>query len=464
MQPDSACAPGARQPRTVAPGPRGHWLTGSLADFRRDSIGLLARSAQQHGDLVRFRFAHVVVHLANHPDLIRHVLVTESHNFDKATRSVAKIRAVCGDSLLTSDGEAWLAQRRLLQPAFQLNQLRNLPPLIAAATGEMLQQWRVSAGKDQPIDVVAEMMHVVYRISARSFFGVQTESDANVVEQALAVVLDHTWLRLERLIDWGAICPWLAGRNFRAAIRDFDQVVYRIVSARQGSQATQHDLLSHLLRADCAGSTPILTARQLRDHILTMLLTGHETTANLLAWALVLSSLHPEMDERLMETAAVEAPSGAQSEAVAGCDSFLNRMLKETLRLFPSIWIIERRVRADDALAGYRLPAHSTVVISPYVLHRHPAFWDDPDRFDPDRFLRVPEADQFDHAYMPFGAGPHQCVGQHMATIIAGSVLRQVLSACRLRPAGPVNLSPQPGITLRHRQPQWMSVEFREAR
>ena len=417
---------------------------------------MLARAAA-YGDLVRLRFGPVVAHLANHPDVIHRVLVEASDNYDKNTRSVAKMRATCGTSLLTADGDAWRRLRRIAQPAFQASELMRFTPVIVETVHDWLNGWEVAAQENEPLDFVSEMMHLTVTIAARMFFGIDVKQDAQDIEQALGAILDDTWRRLENLIDPSAIAPVLHRPRFRAAKRRLESIVSSAADQRRDG-AGARDLLSALLAARDDKTRSALSDHELRSAVITLLLAGHETTANALAWTFYLLMQRGAARDRLQSE--VDSVLGHNLPDATNWRSleYVSRTFAEAVRLYPSIWIMERRVVADDWLAGYRVRAGSTLLISPYVLHRSEQFWPDPKRFDPDRFTPAACAQRPRLAYLPFGAGPHVCIGREMAELVAVIVLAMVAQRFRLERIDAEPAVPLAGITLRHARPLWVRL------
>lgn len=441
-----------------APGPRGDFLLGSLGEFRKDPLGLLLNSALRFGDITRFKIGPVLAHLVNHPDHVGYVLVQNAHNFDKQTRSVAKIRATCGRSLLSTDGEIWLRHRRLIQPTFQPELVKRFVPVVHSETSRILDRWTEAARTQRPLNIVSEMMQVTLAIAARSLFGAEIARDAATVESSLAVILNDTWRRLESWFDPASLSPVMHRRSFRTALQSIDEIVYRMIGARRQQTDGCHDLLSILIEAHDNQRGTRLDDQELRDACITLLLAGHETTANALAWCCYLISQDPVVQEELYD----ESAAVLQHRPPAATDVdkliYTGKVFAEAIRLYPSIWIMERRVVADDEVAGYALPKDSTLLISPYVLHRHPEFWPDPGRFDPERFSPEASEERPQFAYLPFGAGAHQCVGRHMALLVARLVLATIFQQFRLCLVPGQSIRPLAGITLRHAQPLYITL------
>jgi cytochrome P450 len=442
----------------LAPGPRGDPLLGNLLAFRRDVLNLLLEGRRHFGDVVRFRLGPLLVHLVAHPDGVKHVLVTNQHNFNKDTRSSAKIRSITGPGLLTSNGEFWLRQRRLMQPAFHPQQVAAFTGIMTETVAQRLRFWQQVADKGQPLDVASEMMRLTYTIVGRALFGADVSTDLEAVERAATVVMAHAWQRLEKLLDWPDFVPTPRNRRFRSALNVIDRVVQRIIAERRRDPIGRTDFLSLLLHQTDAETGGRMSDEQLRNEAVTLLLAGHETTANALTWTWYLLSRHPEARRRVQaevaEVLAGRPPVAAELSRL----EYTTRVLQEAMRLYPPIWIMERRVLADDEIAGYFIPAGSSVVLCPYVTHRHPDFWDNPEGFDPDRFLPERAATRPNYAYFPFGGGQRLCIGNAFALAEAQVITAMVTQQFHLDLVPGFRVEPQPGITLRSRHGLLMTL------
>lgn len=444
-------------PLATAPGPPGHPVWGHLHGFRRDVLGLMTESARKHGDVVRFRLGPMVMHLLNHPDHVQRVLVRRASNFDKGTRSASFIRGVVGESLLTANGDYWQRQRRLLQPSFHRTQIpRFLDPMIEA-TQAMLQRWRQRPALGTPVDVAEEMARLTFVIAGRTLFNAEVGADADSLNAAMQVILPHTFDRIGRTWNPPDWLPTPANRRFRHAVAQIDTTVHRIIQEHRHvmaeTGAPPPGLLGLLLQVRDEATGEGLNDTQLRNETITFLLAGHETTANALTWTFHLLGRHPDALRRMREEAASVLKGRTPTMEDLPQLAFTRCVLFESMRLYPPIWVIERRVIAEDEAGGFRLPAGSAVVISPYALHRHPSFWERPEAFDPSRFEQpAPEA------YIPFGAGPRFCIGREFALMEAQLVLAMVVRLFDLTPIPNHPVSPWPGITLRTRHGLPMTV------
>lgn len=408
-----------------APGPKGSVIWGSLAAFKANPLACLTEAAAEYGDVVRLRFGPVTAHLINRPEFVEQVLSRNAANYDKATRSASRIAAATGNSLLSADQRAWQRHRRLIQPAFQPRRFAAIGPVIDSLLDPVLHRWRAAA----EIDIVDEMMQLVIGAAIRVLFS--ADIDAARLNAALGVLLADTWRRIEAPLDAAMLSPRLHRPAFKTALAEVDAMVFALIQDRRRAVSRPDDVLSDLLAAHEADGATRLSDRELRDATLTLLLAGHETTATALAWALVHSA----------------SAGMAQAEPA--------HLFAESLRLHPSIWVIERRAIRDDSIDGYHIPRGSSVLISPYLLHRHPAFWPDPARFDPARF--APGMPRLRDAYLPFGLGQHRCVGLHLANAMACHIIARVLAEFRLElvpdqaltECAEITLRPQAGIRLR---------------
>lgn len=437
--------------RQIAPGPRGDLLLGNLRAFRRDVLGLMMQSAREYGDVVRFRLGPFVVHLLNHPDHVEHVLQSGARNYDKATRSSAKIRAISGDSLLTSNGDVWKRQRRLMQPPFHRQQIAGMTGEMTEFTAAMLQRWQGPLASGEPLDIAAEMMRLTYSIVGRTLMGAEVGGDSSAIEHAMATMLTHTFRSWGNIINLPAFIPTPDNLRFRRALQTVDQVVYRIIAEHRAERG-KSNLLSILLQARDEETGAGLSDAELRNETITFLLAGHETTANALAWTFYLLSQNPIAEEQLR--AELSTVLGGRVPTIEDLPNlkFTTMVFQEAMRLYPPIWAIERRAIADDVIGGFHIPEGSSVVISPYVLHRNEQLWPEAERFDPTRFNAKPRG------YIPFGSGPRFCIGSEFAMMEGRLIVPMVMQACQLELAAGHDVEPEPGITLRPKDGVQMHV------
>jgi cytochrome P450 len=428
---------------------RGAPLTGVIGRWRKDALGVLSEADATGADAIRFRLGPRWALLLRHPDLIWHVLVENQRNYEKRTRGYLKLRLVLGDGLLTSNGAHWLRQRRIAQPAFHRDRLAGLVSVFSRAAQDMVAAWQAPAERGEAIDVAQEMMRVTLRIAAETLLSADVTRDADAVGRSLTLVLGHTMGLITSLVPYHDRLPTPRNLRFREALADLDRVVLGIIAERRRASSPGADLLGMLMSARDEETGEGMTDRQLRDEVMTIFLAGHETTANALAWTLLLVSEHPEERQRL--EAEVDGVAGTGPVTVGHLPALprVEMVLKESMRLYPPVWILGRSAVKPDEVAGVRVPAGGFVFVSPWLTHRHPAYWPDPlefrpERFTPDASRRIPHG-----AYLPFSAGPRLCIGNHFAMMEAQVILAAILARFRLTlcPGHPV--VPQPLITLR---------------
>ncbi len=442
----------------VPPGPRGVVFLWRLLRAPDGWLDFLADCQRQYGNVVYFRFLGVPACLINDPAGIEQVLVTEYQNFTKSMDYRALSR-VLGQGLLTSEGEFWKRQRRLVQPAFFRDRILSYGSLMTAYAARLLETWQDGEVRD----IHRDMMRVTLEIAARSLFNVDIEGDTGTIAKALTVVLDD----MPKLAGFAFLPEWVPVPGlgaFRRALADLDKIVYGIVRERRSNGQHPGDLLDMLLdaRDENGGGMSDL---QLRDEVMTLLLAGHETTANTLAWTLYLLAQNPEQQSRL-EAELREVLGGRVADA-AGLHRlpYTQMVLMESQRLYPPAWAIGRKAIHDFDVAGYRIPAGTNVIVSQWVMHRDAHFYPDPERFDPERW-RAEVAGRRSlpkFAYLPFGAGPRVCVGASLALTESALVLATLMQHYRFSLASAEPVKAFPSVTLRPRNGLRLRVEKRTA-
>ncbi len=428
---------------------RGLPLLGSMLDFQKDRLGFMMKAAQ-YGEVVKWTIANVTFSQINHPDGIKRVLQDNNHNYIKGEAFDA-VRDLA-DGLLTLEGQSWLRQRRRMQPIFHRQHIANFGPLITDATQRMLDRWQPWAKAGDQIDLTSEITHLTMEIVTRALFGSVVADEQNTLSQAITTALNHVSFRYDVPFYPSMRVPTRRNLEVRAATSTIDQIIYHIIQDRQDQLDETEDLLSLLMQARAEESDSAMTVRQLRDEVLTFFIAGHETTAVLLSWVFYLIGRHPQVEERLRE----EIETCLQGKIPTADDfprlAYTRMVLEETLRLYPPAWITNRTAADSDEICGYSIPAHATVAISPYVLHHHPGFWEEPEKFDPERFSPAQVADRPHFLHFPFGGGPRQCIGSGFAMLEASLVLATMLRRYRfcLAPGQP-EVTVKPGVTLRPR-------------
>jgi cytochrome P450 len=442
----------------TAPGPRTLSPLGSLGAWRRDPLDFLDRCFREHGDVVRFRFGPLAGVLLAHPDHVERVLVTHHRDYTKQTRGWRKMREFLGEGLITSEGSHWLRQRRIAQPAFHRQRIASFAGLMTRACVEELERWEPAARDGRPLDVAQAMMRLTLRIVGETLLSADVTGEADAVGRALAVVLHESIERMSNpLADLPLPTP--GNRRYKAAMAELDGVILGMIAERRRTGEDRGDLLSMLMLAVDEETGERMDDRQLRDEAMAIFLAGHETTANALSWTFHALSLSPAAERRLREEV------GALGGRVPGLDDlprlpYALAVVKEAMRLYPPVWVVSRHAERADAVGGFAVPRGAIVLVSPYVTHKHPAFWREPEAFRPERFLDGEADRQPRFAYFPFGGGPRQCIGNGFALMEAQLLLATIVQRYRLERLPERPVLAEPTITLRPKD----GLPFRVAR
>ena len=449
----------APPPGRRAPGPNAFGLLSRIRKVHHNPLALLVEDHKTYGPVVTYRRfdRHMTSFL--HPDHVRHVLETHHTNY---RRSVIydKLRPVLGDGLVTADGPAWQRQRRLMQPAFARDRVASVAPVMLDEIAQL--ETRLEGFAGQVVDIAAEMMRLTLRIAGRALFHADVSSQVETIGRALDVALGEVDRRIDEIWNWPEWLPVSRNRTFNAAVAELDAIVFDIIRRRRQDPGDVDDVLSILMKVRDPETGTGMSDRQLRDEVLTLLLAGHETTANWLAWTWYLLAEHPDVERRLHGELAQHLSARAPQLSDLPRLSFVRQVADESLRLYPPVWGIDREAIADDVIGGYHVPAGSIVITSQYLIHRNPEFWPNPERFDPDRFTPEQVASRPKHAFFPFGGGPRQCIGQAFAGLETTLILSSIAQRFRFQLEPGFVVDVEPGITLRPRNGMRMKVIPRE--
>jgi len=450
----------------TAPGPSGHPLLGHVPAFRRDPLGFLRRAVQEWGDVVALRIARRPAYLVWRPEHVQQVLQTNQRIYSKHGGLLKRLTPVLGRGLVTSTGDLWRRQRRLVQPAFHPGALAAVGPGMTRAIGDLVERWRPLAQRGAVVDVHHEMMRLTLCVVGETLFGADLRGAANGVREALAEIQRQTDERLDTLVPLPLWVPTARNRAFQDALSTLDRVVGEVIAARRtaGSGASRADLLATLMTARDERTGRPMDQRQLRDEIVTLLVAGHETTGNALAWMWYLIARHPHVACRVVEE--LDRVLGGRPPEWADLPAlpYTRMVTEEALRLYPTVWITLRRAGEQDEIGGFAVPRGAIVLISPYLTHRHPEHWPDPEVFDPERFEEGQSAARHRFAYFPFGGGPRKCVGRGLAAGELQLVLAAVAQRYRLELEPGQVVDPLPVMSLTPRGGLPLRVRFRSVR
>lgn len=451
----------ARLAARVPPGPRGNVVLGSIGDLYRDRLRFVLDTARIYGDVAQYRVAHMKMYQVNSPDGVGRLLHDNHRNYSKDVATFGTLKLFLGNGLFTSDGDFWRRQRRLAQPAFHRRRVANFGGLMTGATLAMLERWRARETPAEPFDVAAEFMHLTMEIVTRSLFSTSVERDIDEIGNAITTLLNDVTFRFTFPFYPPLKVPTPRNRRFLAARATLDAIVYRIIAERRRRPDEHDDLLALLMETRDEETGEGMSDRQLRDEVVTLFLAGHETTAGTLTWASYLLSTHVAIERRL-QAEVDEVLQGRIPETTDVPDLIYTRMvIDETLRLYPPAWITNRRAIEEDIVCGYRIPADATVAISPYVTHRDPTLWQNPEGFDPERFAPERAAGRPHYAYFPFGGGPRLCIGKGFALMESTLILALLAQRYELHLVPGRRVETEAMATLRPRYGMWMTAHSR---
>lgn len=411
-----------------------------------DPLGVYTRWARQYGDIFYYRVFSRHIYFLNHPDLIEHVLVTNYQSFIKG-EALQSNRRIFGNGLLTNDGDSWLQQRHLIQPAFHRDRIESYGDTMVAYTERMMAAWHDGEVRD----IHRDMMRLALEIVAKVLFNVEVTADTDRIAGALNTFMELGSRGRMLLPPILRLLPTADNFRYRRAARQLDDIVYGLIHRRRLDVEIADDLLSGLLQAQAIGRRA-MSDEQLRDEVMTLLLAGHETTAVSLSWTWYLLAQYPEVEKKLWSE--LRAVLNGRSPRVQDLSRlpYTERVVKEAMRLYPPAWAIVRNSLKDSDLGGYRVPAGATVMMSQWVMHRDPRYYDQPEQFNPDRWLegRAKGASKF--TYFPFGGGPRTCIGASFATMEGVLVLAAIAQSYQVRVVPDCPVEPLPTITLRPRR------------
>jgi cytochrome P450 len=445
-------------PSQRPPGPRSSLPGANIFTFRRDPLGYLTRVSRKYGDIAYFKLGPQHVYLLNHPDYIKDVLVTHDRKFKKG-RILERAKRVVGEGLLTSEGAFHTRQRRLMQPAFHNRRIGDYARAMVETTARWQERW--SNGETR--DIHAEMMDLALMIVGHTLFGTDMERASAAVGEAMDAFMDVFSFVLLPFSDFLEKLPLPQVRRVDEARRRLDEIIYRIIAERRGALAAGaqgNDLLSLLLRAqDEEGGTGAMSDEQVRDECVTLVLAGHETTANALTWTWYLLSQHPEIEAQLHEE--LDSTLGSRLPAAEDVPRlrYAEMVFAEAMRLYPPAWGLARKALEAHTIAGYVIPRGGVILMNQYVTHRDPRWYPDPEKFDPRRWAGENDRPKF--AYFPFGGGPRQCIGENFAWMEGVLLLSTLAQRWCMRLDRNQRIGLRPVLTLRPKYGMRMLLQAR---
>lgn len=432
-------------PTPYPPGPRNAYPGQILFAMVRDPLGFLLQTARKYGDVSSFKPAGLRIYLLNHPDLLQQVLAAQSQNFIK-DQGLQMTKVLLGQGLLTSEGDLHKRQRRLVQPAFHRQRVASYASVMVEKSLEAGGKWR----DGRKVDIHGEMMRLALLIVDKTLFGVDLESKFTEVSGALDTALEVFKQRL--MLPFAPLwqnLPLPSSFRLRRACRALHRLVMGMIAEHRKSGRDRGDLLSMLLLSEDPDGGGPMDDLQVRDEAITLLLAGHETTANALTYTWYLLSQNPEAEAELH--AELKEVLGGRPPGLEDIPRlpYTEMVFSEALRLLPPAWALGYEALADTRIGDYVIPKNAIVLMSQYVMHRDPRWFPSPEKFMPERFTPEAKASRPRFAYFPFGGGPRQCIGEPFAWMEGILVLATLAQRWAPRAVPGYKLELFPSITLR---------------
>jgi cytochrome P450 len=450
--------------RTYPDGPKIHFPLVAIARmlpsrFPFDSLAFGLENARQYGDILYYRVGPLRVYQLSHPNLVRQILVEQHEKFRKPWLLKRAFRPFAGEGLVTSDGALWKRQRKLMQPAFYHTQLAVYSEIIV----ELATRMADSFAEGGVCEMREEMARLTLSVVVKSLFGGDLPRDGEELGGAMLAILDAASHRVNAVLTLPSWVPTRRNLREKRAVAKLDSILQALIQERRTSGATRHDLLSTLLAAADEDSEARMSYQQLRDEMMTLFLAGHETTASALTWTWYLLSRHPEVEAKLLDE--LRSTLGGRAPTVTDLPKlpYTEMVIREAIRLYPPAPGVAREPIEDINIGGFEVPKGSLVTGNSYAMHHDARFFDDPERFNPERFApgweeRIPR-----YAYLPFGAGPRVCIGNAFAMMEARLVLATIAQRVKLSLQSPDPIAPAQLVTVRPSKPVMMRLERRDS-
>lgn len=438
------------------PGPKAAPILGNILDMRQGEVfEVLIEFHKEYGDIYLLELPkNQYVYSIASPDSIQHVLQMNNQNYIKGER-IKITSPLIGNGLFASEGEFWRRQRRMMQPAFHRKEIAEIAGIMVEVIQETMSGWEAYIGSRERLDMQHEMMNLTMEVVTRALF-TNSLSPKEVAEvgRQITFLLDVITERGQAPFRIGEMIPTARNRRFDAGIASINSIIYRLIEDRRASGELGEDLLGMLLTAQDEETGDRMNDQQLRDELVTMFLAGHETTAIALSWSIILLSLHPDVRRKLHDE--VDSVLGGKIPGAADYDAlpYTAAVFQEAMRLYPPLPITVRQALDDDILEGYPIKAYSSIFVNFYSAHHNPDVWDNPEGFDPERFLPERGKERHRFAYVPFGGGPRQCIGNNFALMEGVLTLAMIsqkyeINLCPgtdIRPHMPGTLRPRGGV------------------
>lgn len=438
-----------------------HWLVGHVNMMREDAIGMVKDFIGKYGNIFSLAIPfHKGVVVAD-PAYARYVLLDNNKNYTKSL-AYDMLKPLLGNGLLTSEGDFWKQQRKLIQPAFHKKKLEDLTAMMVERSEHWVDRIDAHAARGEAFDVLPEMTALTLDVISKAIFSKGVEDKAQTVGDQITYLNEHTVERLHQPFRLPETIPTPFNRKARKSIELLDKVIYEIIDERRREGVSKDDLLSMLIDAQDEETGIGMDNKQLRDEVMTIFLAGNETSSNALTWTLYLLSQHPEAEARMIAEIDQKLDSGVKVDFTTVNEfQYVRQVIDESMRVHPPVWIVGRRAIEADEIGGYYIAPQTNVVVPIIYLHHSPKYWDQPEKFMPERFAPEKRNSIDRYVYMPFGGGPRLCIGNNFAMLEMQIILITLYRRFRFRLREGFEVEQEPLVTLRPKNGMQMIAERR---
>ncbi len=450
--------------KSVPPFPKEkHWLFGSGYMLRENAHAVLPKLIKQYGEIFSLSLPFNRIVIAAKPEYAKYVLVDNNKNYRKSL-AYDMLRLLLGNGLLTSEGEFWKKQRRLIQPAFHKQKLADLTAMMVRRAQQEVDSMKPKAESGEYFDVAPQMTNLTLEIISEAIFSNGVDDKADLVSKQITLLNQYATDKLNSPIRLPAMFPTPTNIQERKAIKILDKIIYDIIDKRRKEGISKSDLLSMLLDARDEETGEAMDNRQLRDEVMTIFIAGNETTANAMAWTLYLLSQNPEAEAKMIREIDEKLDAGVELnfQNVLGFQ-YVRQVIDESMRLFPPAWIVGRRNNEEDEIGGYRIMKDTNVLMPIMYFHHSEKYWDEPMKFKPERFAPELKNNIDRYVYFPFGGGPRLCIGNNFAIMEMQIILILMYRKYKFRLKENFIVEAEPLITLRPKYGMMMKVEKRNS-
>ncbi len=443
------------------PGPQGNIIFGGAGEMQKNPLNYLMNMDKNYPGIANWQLLHLNIVLLSDPKLIRVVLQTNQKQYIKNS-AYKQVELLLGQGLVTSEGELWKRQRKLIQPSFHKQSIFNLFEDMLGCTNETIAEWKEKVKKAENIDFAEEMMKITLQIIGKTMLSTDVKAEAGSVNVSLGYLLKAIDHRATQALNFPLWVPTKNNFKFKKERKVLDEIIYKIINERRKSGSKGHDLLDMLMESKYEDTGEHMPDNLLRDEVMTIFLAGHETTAAALAWTFYLIATHPEVYKKLKQEVKDVVGDGEITFQHLQQLKYSKACLNEAMRLYPPIWIIGRRALEDTMVGDYLIKKDTDILISPFIVHHDAAYWKNPEVFSPERWETEEVKDMDKFAYFPFAAGPRMCIGNNFALLEADIIITKIIQNFDFEYAGTEAPVVEPTLTLRVKNGMPMKVKGEE--